>query len=191
MLEVLFCLVGIVFVLGLVILVMYNGLIGRRNAVDQAYSSIDVMLKKRYDLIPNLVAAVQAYMSHERGLLTELTELRSRAMGATASPDARVLAENQLSSVLGRVMVVAEAYPDLKASDNFVQLQASLNEIEEQLSAARRAYNAAVTDLNNAIEMVPTNVLAGMMQLRRRELFAAAETERANVNVGQLFGNGR
>jgi LemA protein len=191
MLEVLFCLVGIAVVAGLVILVMYNGLIGRRNAVDQAYSSIDVMLKKRYDLIPNLVSAVQAYLSHERGLLTELTELRSRAMGATASPDARVVAENQLSSVLGRVMVVAEAYPDLKASDNFVQLQASLNEIEEQLSAARRAYNAAVTDLNNAIEMVPTNVIAGMMQLRRRELFAAAETERANVNVGQLFGNGR
>ncbi|MBU6333382.1 MAG: LemA family protein [Chloroflexi bacterium] len=189
--EVLFCLVGIAVVVGLVILVMYNGLIGKKNAVDQAYSSVDVMLKKRYDLIPNLVSAVQAYLSHERGLLTELTELRSRAMGATASPDARVVAENQLSSVLGRVMVVAEAYPDLKASDNFVQLQASLNEIEEQLSAARRAYNAAVTDLNNAIEMVPTNIIAGMMQLRRRELFAAAETERANVNVGQLFGNGR
>jgi LemA protein len=191
MLTALFCLVGIAVIAGLVVLLMYNSLIGRKNAVDQAYSSIDVMLKKRYDLIPNLVSAVQAYLSHERGLLTELTELRSRAMGAAASPDARVAAENQLSGVLGRVMMVAESYPDLKASDNFVQLQASLNEVEEQLSAARRAYNAAVTDLNNAIEMLPTSILAGMMQLRRRELFAAAEIERANVNVGQLFGNGR
>jgi LemA protein len=185
--EIIFCVVGLVVLAGVVLLVLYNSLIGKKNAVDQAFSSIDVMLKKRYDLIPNLVATVEQYMTHERSLLTELTELRTRAMSGDVSPDQRVATENQLSGVLGRIMVAVENYPDLKASQNFLQLQGSLNEIEEQISAARRAYNAAVTDLNNAIEMVPTNIIAGMMNLQKRQLFVAAEAERQSIDVRGMF----
>ncbi|HMO56597.1 MAG TPA: LemA family protein [Roseiflexaceae bacterium] len=185
--ELIFCIVGLAVVAGVALLLLYNSLIGKKNAVDQAFSSIDVMLKKRYDLIPNLIATVEQYMTHERDLLTELTQLRTRALSGDISPDARVTTENQLSGVLGRVMVAVENYPDLKASQNFLQLQGSLNEIEEQISAARRAYNAAVTDLNNAIEMAPTNIIAGMMNLQKRQLFVASEVERQNVDVRSLF----
>jgi LemA protein len=169
------------------VIAIYNGLIGRRNRVDQAFASIDVMLKKRHDLIPNLVATVEQYMTHERGLLNELTELRTRAVTGDLTPAQRVENENALSGALGRLVVSAESYPDLKANQNFLHLQASLNEVEEQISASRRAYNAAVTDYNNAIQMIPGSLLAGPMGMEQRPLFEAAAAERANVNVGELF----
>jgi LemA protein len=175
----------VVVVVGLI--AIYNGLIGRRNRVDQAYASIDVMLKKRYDLIPNLIAAVQQYMTHERELLSELTELRTRAVSGDLSPAQRVENENALTGALGRLVVSAESYPDLKANQNFLQLQASLNEVEEQLSASRRAYNAAVTDYNNAIQMIPGSLFAGPMGMEQRPLFEAAAAERGNVDVRELF----
>lgn len=178
----------IIVVIAVVVFVgMYNSLIGKRNMVDQAFASIDVMLKKRYDLIPNLVATVEKYMTHERGLLTELTELRSRAMSGDIPPDQRIEMENKLNTTLGRIMVSVENYPDLKSNQNFLQLQGSLNEVEEQLSAARRAYNAAVTDYNNAIQMIPTSIIAGMMNMQPRTLFEASEAERQNVDVRSLF----
>ena len=179
----------VVVALGLLLLVVliYNGLIGRRNQADQAFASVDVMLKKRYDLIPNLVASVEKYMVHERGLLTELTELRTRAISGDLSPDLRVSAENALNATLGRLMVSVENYPDLKANQNFLQLQGSLNEVEEQISAARRAYNAAVTDFNNAIQMFPGNLMAGSMGLSQRTLFEASAVERQNVDVRAMF----
>lgn len=177
----------VLVIVGAVFIAIYNGLIGRRNRVDQAFSSIDVMLKKRYDLIPNLVATVEQYMTHERGLLTELTELRTRAVTADIPADRRIQLEDQISTVLGRVMVSVENYPDLKASRNFLQLQGSLNEIEEQISAARRAYNAAVTDYNNALEMFPSSIVAGMMNFQRRTLFVASDVERQNVDVRSMF----
>jgi LemA protein len=173
------------------VLVMYNSLIGKRNQVDQAASSVDVMLKKRFDLIPNLVAAVDRYMAHERGLLTELTELRTRAVQGDLSTSQRVELDNEIRSALGRLMVSVEAYPDLKASQNFIQLQGSLNEAEEQISAARRAYNAAVTSFNNAIQMAPSNILAGMMSLTPRPLFTATEVERQSVDVRGMFQGGQ
>jgi Uncharacterized conserved protein len=183
-----FLFVGILLVAVVIfVIAVYNGLIGRRNRVDQAYASIDVMLKKRHDLIPNLVASVEQYMTHERELLTELTELRTRAITGDLPPAQRVENEQALGNALGRLIVSAENYPELKANQNFLQLQASLNEVEEQLSAARRAYNAAVTDYNNAIQMIPGSLFAGPMGFTPRPLFEASAAERANVNVRELF----
>ena len=180
--------IGIVaVVLALALFFMYNTLVGRRNQVDNAFASIDAMLKKRYDLIPNLVATVQQYAAHERELLTSLTDIRARALAASPSPDQRVQLDSQLSQALRQVMVVAENYPDLKASQNFVQLQGSLNEVEEQISAARRSYNAAVTSYNNSVQMVPTSLIAGMFNFTPRSLFEIPEAERQNVDVGALF----
>jgi LemA protein len=180
--------IGIVaLVLVLALFLMYNTLVGRRNQVDNAFASIDALLKKRYDLIPNLVATVQQYATHERELLTSLTDIRARALAAAPSPDQRVQLDSQLSQALRQVMVVAENYPDLKASQNFVQLQGSLNEVEEQISAARRAYNAAVTSYNNSVQMMPTSLIAGMFNFAPRTLFEIPEAERQNVDVGALF----
>lgn len=179
----------IVAVVGIALVLIYNGLIGKKNQVDNVAATVDVLLKKRYDLIPNLIASVQQYIGHERGLLTEITELRTRAMasGGGGSLDDQIKLDGQLSSALSRVMVAVENYPDLKASANFLQLQASLNETEEQISAGRRAYNAAVTDYNNALQMFPSSIVAGMMTLKPRTLFAASEGERQNVDVAAMF----
>ncbi len=181
--------VGFLIVLGLVFVGLYNGLIGKRNRVDESLSSVDVMLKKRFDLIPNLVGAVDRYMDHESGVLRELTALRARAMTGDLSAEERAEVDRATSAALGQLMIQVEAYPDLKASENFLQLQAALNEIEEQLSAARRTYNAVVTEFNNAIEMVPSNIVAGMMNLARRPYFEVDEGETATPDVGALFGD--
>ncbi|MDX2098137.1 MAG: LemA family protein [Leptolyngbyaceae cyanobacterium bins.59] len=164
---------------------LYNSLIDKKNQVEKAFSSIDVLLKKRSDLIPNLVATVQKYMQFEQETLTEIARLRSKAIQAKGNE--RVQLENQISHSLGNIMIAVEAYPELKANQNFADLQASLNETEEQISAARRFYNSAVTDLNNAIEMFPTNLLASSMNLRPKPFFEATEQERQNVDVGNLF----
>ncbi len=169
------------------IVILYNSLISKKNQVQNVFASIDALLKKRYDLIPNLVATVQKYMEHERGTLTEITELRAKAVSGTLSDDEKVDMDNKLTRTLGGIMVAVENYPDLKANQNFLQLQASLNEVEEQISAARRAYNAAVTAYNNAVEMFPTNILASMMNYRRKKVFEIPDAERRNVDVKDLF----
>ncbi len=174
---------------GLIAIGIYNSLIGKKNRVDEAFAGIDAQLKKRYDLIPNLVAAVKTYMAHEANVLTEVTALRARAASGNLAPNERVAVENELQRGIGRIRLVAEAYPDLKASKNFMHLQGSLNEVEEQLSASRRAYNAAVKELNDAIEMFPSSLFAGMMSLTRRAFFETPEAERANVSVKNLFAN--
>jgi LemA protein len=168
-------------------LIIYNGLVGRKNRVEQAFSGMDVMLKKRFDLVPNLVATVKQYMRHEADTLTRITELRSQAVSGGASTDQRINVENQLSRALGGIMVAVENYPQLKADANFRQLQGSLNEVEEQISAARRAFNASVVDYNNAVEMLPSSIIASMMGYRRREVFEVPQEQRENVNVANLF----
>lgn len=168
----------------------YNSLVGRRNGAQNAFGSVDVMLKKRFDLIPSLVATVKQYASHEQETLTRLTDLRSRVgQGGAGAPtrNERVVLENQVSQALARVLVVAENYPELRASENFQQLQRALNEVEEQLSASRRAYNAAVTDYNNAVEMVPTNIVASMFSHKRMEVFTLPESERRAPDVAAMF----
>ena len=131
---------------------MYNSLVDKKNQVENAFGGMDVQLKKRYDLIPNLISSVKTYMRHESDTLTEITELRTKALSGGLSNDDKVDLDNKITSKLGGIMVAVENYPDLKASDNFIQLQRSLNEVEEQISASRRSYNASVTDLNNGIE---------------------------------------
>ena len=170
----------------LFVIIVYNSLAAKRANVQNAFAGIDVQLKKRCDLIPNLVSSVKAYMKHEAGTLEKLTELRTRAAAAT-DPAERLNLDRELSGALKNVMVQVEAYPDLKSSANVIQLQRSLNEIEEQISAARRTYNSAVTDYNLAIRIFPNNLLAGMFGFTESTLFEAAPEERANPNVGDLF----
>ena len=166
---------------------VYNGLIGKKNNAEEAFSGIDVQLKKRWDLIPNLVAAVKEFMSHERGILEEITKLRGQAMQDNIGDQERFGLENQISSMLGKIKVAVEAYPDLKANNNVTELQHSLNEVEAQISASRRAYNAAVKSLNNAVEMFPSNIMANIMNMKTREFFEIPREERESVDVGALF----
>ena len=166
---------------------MYNSLVGKKNQVENVFGSIDALLKKRYDLVPNLVSTVKTYMEHERGTLTEITALRAKAISGNISDDEKIDLDNKLSKMLGGIMVAVENYPELKANENFLQLQGALNEIEEQISAARRAYNATVTDYNNAVEMFPTNMMASMMGYRRKRVFEITDKERENVDVGAVF----
>lgn len=155
---------------------LFNNLTAKKNKVHEAFSSIDVMLKKRTDLIPRLVNTVKGHMKHKRETLTEITQLREKIMDKNTPTNDRFNMESQLGMMLGKVQIRAEAYPELKSSENFLMLQASLNEVEEQLSAARRAYNAAVNAFNNALEMFPSNIMGKMMGYSRKELFTI-ETE--------------
>ena len=168
---------------------MYNGLVRRRNEVENAFGGMDVQLKKRYDLIPNLIATVKQYANNEKSLLENITELRAKATSGKLSNDEKVALDNQISENFKGIMVAVENYPDLKASDNFINLQRTMNEVESQISAARRTYNAVITDYNNGIQTFPRNIIAGMMHLNRKEVFVIVETERQNVNVNNLFNN--
>lgn len=182
----------LLIVVGLLLLIlalMYNSLIGKRNQVDSLFSTVDVMLKKRYDLIPNLVDAVKGYMQHERETLEKLTDLRTQALSSQSS-DERVAIENQMAAPLRQIMVAVENYPELKANENFLHLQASLNEVEEQISAARRAFNAAVLVYNNAVDMFPTNIMANTMRMQKRGFFEVAEQERQPVRIGSFHDGG-
>ena len=178
-----------VVLLLLIIMSMYNGLIRRKNAVENAFGGIDAQLKQRYDLIPNLVSTVKQYASHEKGILEKITELRVRAVSGGLSNDEKVALDNEISQSMKGIMVAVENYPDLKASENFLNLQRTLNEVESQISAARRAYNATVTDYNNGVESFPSSILAGMMKMKHKQVFEIPEAERANVNVSNLFNN--
>ncbi len=166
------------FIALLWLLFTYNGFISKRNRAKTALSSIDVNLKKRHDLIPNLVGAVKGYMKHEAGVLERVTQLREQAIATPADDPGRAVIERQIGAFLGAINVRVEAYPDLKASDNVMHLQRTLTEIEEQISAARRAYNAAVESFNNAAEMFPSRIIAGMMSLKPMSFFEAVETDR-------------
>ncbi|MFH2219174.1 MAG: LemA family protein [Pseudomonadota bacterium] len=171
----------------LYVIFLYNRLVAKKNQVKNIFASTDAILKKRYDLIPNLVSTVKTYAKHERELLSEITEMRARAVSGRLSDDEKVNLDNQISGLLRGIMVAVENYPDLKANQNFLQLQASLNEVEEQISAARRAYNASVMDYNNALEMFPSNFMASMMRYERKDFFEISEAERKSVDVGKLF----
>jgi len=180
--------IGIVVVLIVMIIIsLYNRLIRRNNEVDNAFGGVDVQLKKRYDLIPNLVAAVKKYAAHEKDLLTNITALRSKAIDKNLSNDEKVAIDNQISSAMKSIMVSVENYPDLKANENFMNLQRNLTEVESQITAARRTYNAVVTDYNNSIQTFPGNLMAGFLHYTRKAVFVIPEVERVNVNVSAMF----
>lgn len=177
----------IIIVIAIVLIMMYNSLVAKKNQVENIFASVDTNLKKRYDLIPNLVASVSKYMEHEKSLLTEVTRLRAEATKPDISDAHKIALDAKISSALDSIMIAVEAYPELKANENVMHLQYTLHEIEEQISASRRSYNQAVTDYNNAIEMVPTNFMASFMSYRRKQVFEIADGERQNVNVKELF----
>ena len=174
-------------VIVLLLILIYNSLVGKKNQVANAFSSIDVLLKKRFDLIPNLTKMVKRYMQHEADVLTRVTEMRSKSLSGRMTDAEAVVMDQEVSSALGKIMVAVENYPDLKASENFINLQASLNEVEEQISAARRAYNASVKDYNNALEMFPSSIVARLMGYQQKVFFEISTQERRNVDVGQLL----
>lgn len=177
----------ITIILVIILVLMYNSLISKKNQVENIFASVDTQLKKRYDLIPNLVSSVNKYMDHEKGILNEITKLRSEANKPNISDEQKIDLDAKMSSALGSIMIAVENYPDLKANENVMHLQRSLNEVEEQISASRRSYNQAVTDYNNAIEMLPTNFLAMAMSYKRKAVFEIIQVERQNINVKELF----
>jgi LemA protein len=184
-----FIILGIVGFLLIMAVVLYNNLVGARNQVENAFGSIDVMLKKRYDLIPNLVETAKAYMKHEKDTLTGITELRTKAMSPSATSDEKIQLENQISGMMKSVMVAVENYPELKASEQFTMLQRSWNETEEQISAARRNYNASVTSYNNAVEKFPSNIFASIFGHKRKSVLEIPEVERQNVSAKAMFNS--
>ena len=176
-------------ILGVVVLVVlwvvggYNGLVTLKNRAKEAWSDIDVQLKRRYDLIPNLVETVKGYATHEKELFEKVTQARVSAMGAQGM-EAKAKAENQLSGTLKSLFAVAENYPDLKASTNFLELQRELTDTEDKIQAARRFYNTNVRDLNIKIESFPANIIAGTFGFKEMELFeTTSDAERQPVAV--------
>ena len=180
----LYIVLGIVVLIALYLVATYNGMIGARNRVDEAWSGIDVQLKRRHDLIPNLVESVKGYATHEKELFQSVTEARVKAMGATGAAQAGV-AEGALSSALGRLVAVAEAYPQLRASENFMALQQELANTEDQIAGSRRIYNGNVQRYNTKIQVFPNSVLASSFSFTPRDYFEleAGNAERAPVDV--------
>jgi LemA protein len=176
---------AVVAVLLLLVMSLYNRLVRLRNGVENAFSTIDVQLKQRCDLVPKVVEMMREYMGHERGTFEQLTSLREQATAPGASADQRMALDQQMSGLLRGLVVRAEAYPELKASESVTMVQRSLNEVESQIAAARRTFNAAVTSFNTAIEVFPANLLAGAFGFSRRGLFEAAADERAVPNTAR------
>ncbi len=169
----------LVIILIIVVLVMmaislYNRLVKLRNNREQAFADVDVQLKQRHDLIPQLVESVKGYMEHERGVLTEITEARANAMKATTINE-KIVAETRLSTALEGLKVSVEAYPDLKASQNFLDLQNEISDVENKIAAARRFFNSATKELNVAIEMFPSNLIATLFNFKREPMFDLGE----------------
>lgn len=176
---------GIIVVLFLIFIDIYNALVGLRNQVKNAWAQIDVQLKRRYDLIPNLVETVKGYAKHEREVFENVTKARNLAQQVSSSaPHIRAQAEGELSAVLGRLLAVAEAYPDLKANQNFLALQEELASTENKISFSRQFYNDSVLTYNNKIQMFPSNIIAGMFGFTMSEFFELkVEAERVAPKV--------
>src|SRR5450432_2435556 len=179
-------LLGAIVLVVVVVVGMYNGLVRLKVQCDNAWSDIDVQLKRRYDLIPNLVETVKGYAAHEKGTLEGVVAARNQAMTAEG-PAAKADAENVLTSALRQVFALAEAYPQLRAVESFTQLQNTLNQVEDSIQNARRYYNAVVRDLNTKIAQFPSSIIAGMFNITSRQFFevsAPAEREAPKVSFG-------
>ncbi len=174
----LYIVLGIVVLLILYIVASYNGFVSKVNRTKEAWADIDVQLKRRYDLIPNLVETVKGYATHESSAFENVTKARSEAMQA-GTPSAKAEAENQLSGTLKTLFAVAEAYPDLKANQNFLELQRQLADTEDKIQAARRFYNSNVQELNTSVQSFPGNVIANSFKFQNMDLFQLTEAESA------------
>ena len=178
----LYIFLGLIIVIILWIIGVYNGLIRKKTRTEESWSDIDVQLKRRYDLIPNLMETVKGYMRHEEKVLTEVTKARNIAMNAQ-SPKEKAQAENMLSGTLKTLFAVSENYPDLKASENFAKLQDELSDTENKIQAARRFYNGSARDFNIKILVFPNSVIAGMLKFEKFDFFEADEKEKENIQV--------
>ena len=173
--------IAVVVVLVFWAISLYNNLVKLRNNRENAFANIDVQLKQRHDLIPQLFATVKGYATHEREVLQRVTEARTAAMSATTIND-KVVAENALSNALAGLKVSLEAYPDLKANQNFLQLQGEISDVENKLAAVRRFFNSATRELNNAVETFPSNLFAKMFGFKREPMFEVPQAERADYD---------
>ena len=171
----------VVAVLALWAVGIYNNLVKLRNNRENAFANIDVQLKQRHDLIPQLVATVKGYATHEKEVLMRVTEARTAAMGARTVND-KIAAENTLSTALSGLRVSLEAYPELKANQNFLQLQSEISDVENKLAATRRFFNSTTRELNNAVQTFPSNLLAGMFGFRREPMFEIPQADRAALD---------
>lgn len=178
----LYWIIGLAVLVGLWLIGVYNGLIQQKNRVDEAWSDIDVQLKRRSDLIPNLISTVKGYAKHEKELFEKVTQLRTEALGA-GSIDERAKKENMLTEALKSVFAVAENYPELKASENFLELQRELTDTEDKIQAARRFYNGMVRDFNTRIQVFPNTLFVRGLGFSERTLFEATAAEREVVTV--------
>lgn len=169
--------------LAIAIVVLYNRLIARRQLANNGWADIDVQLKRRADLVPQLVNAVEGYAAHERQLFVDIAEKRAQALAAGDDPQRRSAAETGLTRPLGRLIAVAEGYPELKASQNFLDLQAQLADTENKIEMARRFYNGAVRELNTAVESFPSNLVAGVGGIAKREFFELGEGQGATPHI--------
>ncbi len=182
----LWIILGIVAVVALFLIFVYNSLVTAKQRVEEAWSDINIQLKRRYDLIPNLVSTVQGYASHESKVFDEVTAARTAAMGASGIHD-KAAAENQLAGTLKSLFAVSEAYPDLKANENFKHLQEELVDTEDKIQAARRFYNGNVRDFNTKLGVFPTNLVAGLMGFKEREFFEVENQAAINEPVAVKF----
>ena len=172
--------IAVIALIVLWIISIYNSMVRLRNNRENAFSNIDVQLKQRYDLVPQLVSTVKGYATHEKELLERITEARSACLSANSIND-KISANNMLSNALNGLKVSVEAYPDLKANQNFMQLQSELSDIENKLAAARRFFNSSTKELNNAVQTFPGNLLAGMFGFHKEPMFEVAQEERATI----------
>ena len=169
---------------GFYVLVQYNGLVSLRNHISDAWANIDTELKRRHDLIPNLVSTVKGYAKHEKEVLERVVELRKQCINAESFSNERTGAESQLDSALAQLLMVVESYPDLKADRNFLELQHELANTENRIQAARRFYNGNVRDYRNKCQSFPSNVVAGIFGFESRDYFRADDDERGVVEIG-------
>ena len=182
--TVLLIVVVVVVVVGFFLVMQYNALVRVRNRIENGWAQIDVQLKRRYDLIPNLVETVKGYATHERETLEKVIQARNGAVAASGSgPAGRAEAENMLTQTLGRLFALAEAYPNLKANENFMSLQGELSGTEDKIAYARQFYNSSVQTFNTSIQSIPTNIIAGVGGFKQMDFFEAAEGERGPVQV--------
>lgn len=179
---VLLVILGIVLIIGFWYMSANNKLVALKNNRENAFADIDVQLKQRHDLIPQLIGAVKGYMDHEKEVLTRITEARSKAMNAGSIND-KVAAENELGAAMGAFNIQVEAYPDLKSSTNFLQLQNEISDIENKLAAVRRFFNSATKELNTAIESIPTNIVANIKKMTPQPMFDLGVEQREKMDV--------
>lgn len=184
--TILYIILGVITVLTLAFVFIYNSLVRRRNQVDEAWSDIEVQMKRRYDLIPNVVETVKGYAGHEKGVFENVTAARARALGAGDSQE-KAQAENALTGTLKTLFAVAENYPDLKANANFLDLQRELADTENKIQSARRFYNGVVRDYNTAIQSFPTNLIASMFRFAKKDFFDLDDMSPAQEPVPVKF----